>query len=38
MENVELLASSDTEEGDDGEEEEDDGEEEEDGYWDSLTG
>ena len=33
MEDVELLASSDT--GDDGEEE-DDGEE--DGYWDSLTG
>ena len=33
MEDVELLASSDT--GDDGEEED---HEEEDGYWDSLTG
>ena len=33
MEDIELLASSDT--GDDGEEEDD---EEEDGYWDSLTG
>ena len=33
MEDVELLASSDT--GDDGEEEDD---EEKDGYWDSLTG
>ena len=35
MEDVELLAGSETE-GDVGEEEEDDAEE--DGYWDSLTG